>query len=315
MLRHIPVPLFASVMGLGGLALAWRRAAVVWELPTWPFHVLLGVAGVVFILVAAAYLGKLVRHPDAVRADLTHPIRMAFVPTITISLLILATGLTDLAPDLARVLWWIGAVGHLVATLYVISAWFGRRDITRDTMTPAWLIPIVGNVVTPLAAPAVGNLELAWFSFGVGAIFWLGLWPMLLNRVLVHDNPLPAKLTPTIAIFLAPPSVVALSWQSLTGSLADPVGIVLHATAVFFALLLLTQVPRLMRLPFSLPILAYTFPVATVATVTVAMAGATGSGFHTALAVIALVAATGIVLGAVGRVAWAAAQGQIFRPE
>ena len=225
-LRHIPVPLFASVMGLGGLALAWRRAAVVWELPTWPFHVLLGVAGVVFILVAAAYLGKLVRHPDAVRADLTHPIRMAFVPTITISLLILATGLTDLAPDLARVLWWIGAVGHLVATLYVISAWFGRRDITRDTMTPAWLIPIVGNVVTPLAAPAVGNLELAWFSFGVGAIFWLGLWPMLLNRVLVHDNPLPAKLTPTIAIFLAPPSVVALSWQSLTGSLADPVGIV-----------------------------------------------------------------------------------------
>ncbi len=315
MLRHIPVPLFASVMGLGGLALAWRRAAVVWELPTWPFHVLLGVAGVVFVLVAAAYLGKLVRHPDAVRADLTHPIRMAFVPTITISLLILATGLTDLAPDLARVLWWIGAVGHLVATLYVISAWFGRRDITRDTMTPAWLIPIVGNVVTPLAAPAVGNLELAWFSFGVGVIFWLGLWPMLLNRVLVHDNPLPAKLTPTIAIFLAPPSVVALSWQSLTGSLADPVGIVLHATAVFFALLLLTQVPRLMRLPFSLPILAYTFPVATVATVTVAMAGATGSGFHTALGIIALVAATGIVLGAVGRGAWAAAQGQIFRPE
>ncbi|WP_338025226.1 cytochrome ubiquinol oxidase subunit I [Corynebacterium pollutisoli] len=118
-----------------------------------------------------------------------------------------------------------------------------------------------------------------------------------------------------LAAFLAPPSVVALSWQSLTGSLADPVGIVPHATAVFFALLLLTQVPRLMRLPFSLPILAYTFPVATVATVTVAMAGATGSGFHTALGIIALVAATGIVLGAVGRVAWAAAQGQIFRPE
>jgi len=302
-------------MGLGGLALTWRRAALVWELPAWPFHVLLAVAGAVFVLVAAGYLGKLIRHPDAVLADLTHPIRMSFVPTITISLLILATGLTEIAPGLASALWWVGAVGHLVATLYVISAWFTRHDITRDTMTPAWLIPIVGNVVTPLAAPAVGNLELAWFSFGIGVIFWLGLWPMLLNRVLVHDNPLPAKLTPTIAIFLAPPSVVALSWQSLTGSLADPVGIVLHATAVFFALLLLTQVPRLMRLPFSLPILAYTFPVATVATVTVAMAGATGSGFHTALAVIALVAATGIVLGAVGRVAWAAAQGQIFRPE
>ena len=31
--------------------------------------------------------------------------------------------------------------------------------------------------------------------------------------------------------------------------------------------------------------------------------------------VIALTAATGIVLGAVGRVAWAAVKGQIFQPE
>ena len=89
----------------------------------------------------------------------------------------------------------------------------------------------------------------------------------------------------------------------------------LAASAAGAGYLYLTQVPRLTRLPFSLPILAYTFPVATIATVTVAMAGATGSGFHTALGIIALVAATGIVLGAVGRVAWAAAQGQIFRPE
>ncbi len=314
-LRHVPVPLFAATMGLGGLSLAWRRAALVWNLPSWPWHILFGVTVTVFILVAGAYLAKLIRHPDAVLADLTHPIRMAFVPTITISLLLLATGLSDITPDIARVLWWIGAVGHLVATLYVISSWFQREDINRDTMTPAWLIPIVGNVVTPLAAPAVGNLELAWFSFGIGVIFWLGLWPMLLNRVLVHDNPLPTKLTPTIAIFLAPPSVIALSWQQLTGHLADPVGIVLHAAAVFFALLLLSQVPRLVKLPFSLPILAYTFPVATVATVTVAMAGATGSGFHTALAVIALAAATGIVLGVVIRVAWGAVKGQVFVAE
>ena len=315
LLRHVPVPLFAAVMGLAGLALAWRRAALVWDLPAVIWHTLLGVAITVFVLVTGAYLAKLIRHPDAVLADLNHPIRMAFVPTITISLLLLATGLSEVAPDLARVLWWVGAVGHLVATLYVISSWFRREDINRNTMTPAWLIPIVGNVVTPLAAPAVGNLELAWFSFGIGVIFWLGLWPMLLNRVLVHENPLPPKLMPTIAIFLAPPSVIALSWQQLTGYLADPVGIILHGAAVFFALLLLTQVPRLVKLPFSLPILAYTFPAATVATVTVAMAGATGSGFHTALGVLALAAATGIVLGAVTRVAWGVAKGQVLVAE
>ena len=35
-LAHLPVTLFASVMGLGGLSLAWRRAANVWDLPQWP---------------------------------------------------------------------------------------------------------------------------------------------------------------------------------------------------------------------------------------------------------------------------------------
>ena len=30
-LQHLPITLFASVMGLGGLSLAWRRAALVWD--------------------------------------------------------------------------------------------------------------------------------------------------------------------------------------------------------------------------------------------------------------------------------------------
>lgn len=313
--RHVPIPLFASVMGLGGLALAWRRAAHVWELSEWPWRILMGLALATFIAVALAYLAKAVRYPRAVVEDLRHPIRIAFVPTITISLLILSIGLDEAVPAVATVLWWIGAVGHMLATIYVIGAWFRRPDITPTVMTPAWLIPIVGNVVTPLGAPSVGNVEFGWFSFGVGLIFWLGLWPLLLQRVLTHDVPLPAKLTPTIAIFLAPPSVIGLSWQALTGVIADPLGLIFHAAAVFFALILLAQAPQLIKLPFALPILAYTFPVATVATITVAMAGATGSGFHLALALIALPAATIVVLGAVGRVAWGIARGQVFKPE
>lgn len=314
-IRHVPVPLFAAVMGMGGLALAWRRATFAWALPDWPWHILLGLAGLMFIAISLAYLAKLIRHADAVIEDLNHPIRMAFVPTITISLLILATGLSEIAPSFASGLWWVGAVGHLAATIHVIGSWFRRPDISPTVMTPAWLIPVVGNVVTPLAAPAVGNLELAWFSFGIGVIFWLGLWPLLLQRVLTHDTPLPEKLTPTIAIFLAPPSVIALSWQSLTGHLADPFGLIMHGAAVFFGFLLLAQIPKLRTIPFSLPILAYTFPVATVATVTVGMAAVTGSGFHTALGVIALAIATVVVLGAVGRVGIAAVKGQIFQPE
>ncbi len=244
-LRFFPVTLFASVMGVGGLALAWRRAARVWDLPTWPFTLLLGVAVLLFGALLSAYLLKWLRHPADAKTELRHPIRMAFVPTVTISLLVLATGLTELAPTAARVLWWLGAVGHMAATVTVLSAWFGRPDITMTHVTPAWFIPIVGNVITPLAAEQVGSVDLAWFAFGVGVVFWIGLLPVLLQRLLLHDPGLPPKLLPTLAIFVAPPAVILLSWQALTGDTTGPVSRIMYAATLVFLLLVAGQLPTL----------------------------------------------------------------------
>ena len=88
-------------------------------------------------------------------------------------------------------------MGHLVATLAVVSAWFGRTDIVHGTVTPAWFIPVVGNVVTPLAAPDIGSVELGWFAFGVGVVFWLGLLPLLLQRVLLDARSCRRSCCPT----------------------------------------------------------------------------------------------------------------------
>ena len=65
----------------------------------------------VFALVATAYAAKWVAVPGPRPPSCVHPIRMTFVPTITIALLVLATAGQDLLPTAARVAWWIGAVG------------------------------------------------------------------------------------------------------------------------------------------------------------------------------------------------------------
>ncbi len=314
-LRHLPVTLFASVMGLGGGALMWRRAAKVWGLPQWPFLTFLALAVVAFVIVGVAYAAKWVRFPADARAELRHPIRMVFVPTITISVLILATALSELAPSVARVLWWIGAVGHLAATVIVLSAWWRRADILVGHMTPAWFIPIVGNVITPLAAPTIGSVELAWFAFGVGLVFWVGLLPLLLARLLTHDQPIPPKLLPTIAIFIAPPAVIQLSWQSLTGAVTDPFGRVMYAAAVMFVLLLLAQADRLRVLPFALPFLGFTFPLAAGATAAVAMAGAHPAVGYDIVAIAILALATVVILAVVALTVRATLRGQVLVPE
>ncbi len=299
-LQHFPVTLFASVMGVGGLALAWRRAGVAWDWPRWVGAALTLLAVAIFVVVSVAYAVKWRRHPAAARAELRHPVRMTFAPTLTISILILATALQDLASDVAVVLWWVGALGHLAVTLAVLSAWRVRPDIQAPQVTPAWFIPVVGNVITPLAAPALGSVELAWLAFGLGVIAWLGLLPIVLNRLLLVDPPMPARLLPTIAILVAPPAVGVLSWTTLVGGPLDPVRRILFGAALFFAVWAAGQ-PALWRLRFALPFWAFTFPAAALAAAGIAVdAAASGptvwaaTAYHL-LAVALLVGASVIV--------------------
>ncbi len=314
-LAHLPVTLFASVMGLGGLSLAWRRAAKVWDLPQWPALTFLALATLAFLVIGTLYALKWARHPDAARAELRHPVRMPFATTVTISLLVLATAGQDVAPALASVVWWVGALGHLAATVAVLSVWFSRPDIGHGAVTPAWFIPVVGNVITPLAAAELGSVELAWFAFGVGVVFWLGLLPLLLQRVLLHDPPLPPKLLPTVAIFIAPPAVAMLSWQALTGVVDGPVVRTLYAAAMVFVLLLLAQWRRLRALPFALPWWAYTFPLAAAAAAAISMAGTRPQVAYDIIAVLLLAGSTALVLAVAALTLRAAARRQICVPE
>ncbi len=314
-IKHVPVTLFSAVMGIGGLSLAWRRAGLVWGLPAWPADLFFWVALGVFALVAVLYAAKWLRYPAVAWAEVQHPIRMTFVPTITISVIILATAGQDHFLTLAKVGWWVGSVGHLVLTVAVLTAWFSRADILHSHVTPAWFIPIVGNVITPLAAPRIGSVEFAWFSFGIGIVFWLGLLPLLFQRVLLHDHPLPQKLLPTIAIFIAPPAVSMLSWQSLTGTVDDPVGRVLFSAAMMFTLLLFAQALRLRAIPFALPYWAYSFPLAAASAAAIAMAKARDSALYDAVGGVLLGVTTLVVLVVGALTVRAAARRQICVPE
>ena len=67
-IRHLPVNLFASVMGLSGLALAWRLAHGSLGAPAVVGEAIGAFAWGVFVLVSLGYLTKLAKHPQAVHA-------------------------------------------------------------------------------------------------------------------------------------------------------------------------------------------------------------------------------------------------------
>ncbi|HRY10212.1 MAG TPA: SLAC1 anion channel family protein [Candidatus Nanopelagicales bacterium] len=314
-LAHLPVSLFASVMGIGGLSLAWRRAAATQLAPEWIGQALFWFALAVFVALVALYAAKWAVRPAAALNEARHPIKMPFLSTITIAVLVLATAGSELMPVAAQAMWWIGAIGQLALTIGIVSAWFSRPEIVPTMVTPAWFIPVVGNIVTPLAARAVGSLEFAWLAFGVGITFWVGLLPLVLQRLLLAETPLPLKLTPTLAIAIAPPAVALLSWQSLTGEGDAPATRVLFGAMLAFLALLLAQVRLLRNVPFGMPYWAYTFPLAAAAAASVAVAAARPYSAYTALAW-ALLVLSSTVVAAVGALTLrAAVRREICVPE
>jgi tellurite resistance protein len=313
-LAHLPISFFAAVMGLAGLTLALHAGEAALGLPGWPSLAALWATVAAFLAIAAVYALKAVRHPGAVAAEWHHPVRLAFFPAISISLLLIATALRPHAEEAARLLWLAGAAGQGALTIAVVSGWIGRRPFQPMHISPAWFIPAVGNVVVPVAGVPLGFVELSWLFFSAGLIFWVVLLTLVVNRLIFHD-PLPGRLLPTLVILIAPPAVAFLAWAQLSGGGDDAFGRILLNTAYVFAAVVALQVPALARLPFALSFWALSFPVAALAIASMRFAELAGSAAHLWIGGAVLALLVGIVLGLVARTALAIARGEICLPE
>lgn len=280
-LRHLPVTLFASVMGLAGLALAFRAAEHVLDFPLPVSAPLTLVAALAFLALCVAYGLKFQRHGEAVRGEFSHPIKLNFFPAISISLALLGTALLDHATTLAALLWWLGALLNLVFTLHVMSQWLLSRRFDVEHIGPAWFIPVVGNIVMPIGGVALASSELSWFFFSTGLIHWLVLLTLIFKRKIFHST-LPPKLVPTLFILVAPPAVGFIAYLQLTGEL-DAFARLLYYSALFTLLLLLWNLRIFLRLPFFLSWWAYSFPCAAFAVASILMYQHTGLRFFAAL--------------------------------
>lgn len=308
-LVHFPVPFFASVMGLSGLTTALHAAN--WEAAS---LTALALTIAVFLALVATYALKALRHPQAVAAEWQHPVKLAFFPAFSISLLLIATALAPTLPEVASTVWLVGACGQGGVTLAVLSNWIGHRAFQTIHISPAWFIPAVGNVVAPIAGVGLGFPETSWVFFSAGMIFWIVLLVLVMNRLIFHD-PLPGRMVPTLAILIAPPSVGFLAWLQLNGGVLDGFARFLYGATLVFLALALTQVGKLRRLPFGLSHWALSFPVAALTLATLRFAALTGSTAHfwagqTALIALCLIIAT-LVVGTLR----AMIRGEICRPE
>ena len=265
-LVHLGPQWFAPVMGWAGLALAWHRAGD--RFGAAADAVALGcglVALTVFLMVLAASLVRAIRHPEALAEDLAHPVRHAFVAALPVSMLLLATlGVALYGAGTATATFWLAGVAlQACVTAWVVARWFSGR-LAWPAVTPVLYIPIVGNILVPLAGEPLGWPAMSWFFFGIGAFFWPVVTAMVLVRKV--QQPLPDRLQATWFITIAPPAVagsaaLALGAPELTA--LAPLGV-----AAVFAFASATRVPTIARQQFAMPAWAVSFPMAALTVLT-----------------------------------------------
>ncbi|MBD0785701.1 SLAC1 anion channel family protein [Vibrio sp. Y2-5] len=256
-LIHFPISMFSVVMGLSGFSIAWQKAlGMSFPLVTTFTSAL---ASVVMILVSGIYLLKLIRYPNAVTAETKHPIKINFFAAFSISLLLLSV-VWHRFESLSCFLWGIGAIVQLSLTLLVMHSWIHHDHYRLEHANPSWFIPVVGNIIAPITGAKLGFIEISWFFFGVGIVFWMVLLTIITNRLIFHET-LPARFKPMLFILLAPPSIGFVSYSALVPELTD-LSRILASVALFIAILLAININQFRKCGFYLSSWAFSFPLA-----------------------------------------------------
>ena len=256
-LRHFPVGLFGAAMGIEGLGLAARDAPFAVIRPGGEACILLGLA--VLLLLLVAYAVKLLRHPDAVRAEFLQPAQMGFCATLPLALTLCGGGLWPYAAPFAQALWWGGAVLLLAYQVWALSRWIaGGIDLAQ--VNGGWMMIMIGGIVVPGTGIVLGNLEMSRFLFGVSAAATPFVMGLVFFRT-VTAAPLPVMLRPTWFIFLVPPSLIYANGQLLLGVPAGPFLNGAFYAAVLLLPALLVAARDFLRWPFAATWWAFTFPL------------------------------------------------------
>jgi tellurite resistance protein len=296
-LKHLAPGWYAVVMGLAGLSLAWHAAVPVLGDGAGAGALVIGAAAaLVFTGLIAASLWRFRRHPDAWADDLKHPVRHVFAAAVPIALLLLVTAAVSagLEGPVLEALWWTASLLQLSITAWVMSRWWRGGTgggLPWASLTPALFIPIVGNVLVPLAGVPLGRLEWSAAQFGIGVLFWPVVLVLLLVR-LASQGLWPERLLPASFIFIAPPAAIGLS--ALRFGVAPLVVWGLWGAALFALLWVAPLLRRIADQPFGMAHWGMSFPMAAFTALTLRLAP-TGT---MSLLGIALLAGTSLLIAA-----------------
>lgn len=262
-LQFLPVNLFGSVMGISGLALAWRWSHKLFGTYAFIGELIGALAIIIFIVLGISYITKFFKYPQKVIEEFKNPIIGNFFGTITIAILLLSSVIEPYSKALSEIVWVTGTILTVVLAFIIVHRLMTQRQEILHA-TPAWLIPGVGTLDIAVAG---GTMPFSWseeinlFGFAVGGILALVFFVLIFSRLMHHD-PMPEKLTPSLMVLIAPFGVGFLAYTNIIKDV-DMFASILFYFGLFLGIVLFGKVFK-RGLPFGASWWAVSFPMAAV---------------------------------------------------
>ena len=270
-------------------------------------------AAVVWLLVIAGSLARMVRSPHSMLAELRDPVFSPFWSLTFIIGMLLAGELGAHAPGPAKDLF----VAFFIATVlmggWLTGEWIAG-ELDQSKLHPGYLLPTVaGGLLGAEGAAQFGLRGIGWMSFGIGMLCWLLLGSLILNRLLLV-KPLAPLLQPTLAIELAPPAVAGSAYFLLHGSVPTAFAYALAGYTVLMVLVQLRLLPLYVRLKFNPGFWSFTFSWSAVAAIALRWLAVEAPGGQTLYAWLVAGAISLLVAAVAARSLLAVARGELLPP-
>ena len=216
-----------------------------------------GAFGAVAIAIFIILIAKALCHFDDIKNEFSNVAIASVMPTFSMGGMVISTYIQPFSSGLATCIWYLSVLIHIIfMVLFTVKYVKGFKI---ESILPSWYIVYVGIAVAAVTGkmfnPAIGK-----FSFYFGFAAYIVLIPFVLFRVYKINN-MKRPALPSKVIMTAPGSLCLAGYMGGIRDKNSAMVMFLLIISQLFYILVLTELPKLLRMEFYPSFSAFTFPM------------------------------------------------------
>lgn len=245
-LSKVPIPTAAVSLGIASLGNLLRSTS----------EGLRTFCGIVAFLLLLLVFAKIILRPEIVKEEFKNPVVASVSATVFMATMQLTTYIYNSLGIISFIIWACAVVGHIILIIY-----YTKRILSNFSLKeifPTCFVTYVGIIVASITSVSFKMQTLGRVLFIFGFFAYIVIFILVTYRYLKHE--VHESVKPLFCIYTAPMSLTIAGYMSVFEQKSMLFMFILECLAQMLYLVVLIQLPKLLRSKFYPSFAAFTFP-------------------------------------------------------